>query len=97
MQPALSPISTGSPLQENWMVQEDLCNGILDQTISEQEMIEPASIHQTGIRKPFHRNQYPSLDKIDQLIQQATTEEEIRELKHQKRIMKNRQATYVLS
>lgn len=50
-----------------------------------------------GIRKKNARFEIPperSLLNIDQLIAQSTNEEEIKELKQQKRLLRNRQAAY---
>lgn len=51
-----------------------------------------------GIRKKNARFDIPAernLANIDQLISEATDEEEIKELKQQKRLLRNRQAAYV--
>ena len=48
-----------------------------------------------GIRKKNARFEIPAernLNNIDQLIAQSTDEQEIRELKQQKRLLRNRQA-----
>jgi hypothetical protein len=52
-----------------------------------------------GIRKKNARFEIPAernLTNIDQLIAQSTDEQEIKELKQQKRLLRNRQAAYVL-
>jgi len=51
-----------------------------------------------GIRKKNARFDIPAemnLTNIDQLISQSTDEQEIKELKQQKRLLRNRQAAYV--
>lgn len=51
-----------------------------------------------GIRKKNARFEIPAernLHTIDQLISEATNEDEIKELKQQKRLLRNRQAAYV--
>lgn len=51
-----------------------------------------------GIRKKNARFEIPAernLNNIDQLIAQSTDEQEIKELKQQKRLLRNRQAAYV--
>lgn len=53
-----------------------------------------------GIRKKNARFEIPAernLTNIDQLIAQSTDEQEIKELKQQKRLLRNRQAAYVLA
>jgi len=50
-----------------------------------------------GIRKKNARFDIPAernLNNIDQLIAQSTDEQEIKELKQQKRLLRNRQAAY---
>lgn len=58
----------------------------------------PLSTHFVGIRKKSARIEIPAertLSNIDQLIAQSTNEDEIKELKQQKRLLRNRQAAYV--
>lgn len=60
----------------------------------------PMSLRRDGIRKKNARFEIPAertLSNIDQLISQSTNEEEIKELKQQKRLLRNRQAAYVSS
>ncbi|PZC93745.1 hypothetical protein A1F95_07080 [Pyrenophora tritici-repentis] len=45
---------------------------------------------------PVHQNVQRNLFNIDHLIQSCTNEEELKELKQQKRLLRNRQAAYVL-
>lgn len=55
----------------------------------------PLTIRRDGIRKKNARFEIPAertLSNIDQLINQSTNEEEIKELKQQKRLLRNRQA-----
>ncbi|RHZ59468.1 hypothetical protein CDV55_101897 [Aspergillus turcosus] len=55
----------------------------------------PLSVRRDGIRKKNARFEIPAertLSNIDQLINQSTNEEEIKELKQQKRLLRNRQA-----
>ncbi|KAE8352004.1 hypothetical protein BDV28DRAFT_9343 [Aspergillus coremiiformis] len=55
----------------------------------------PLSVRRDGIRKKNARFEIPAertLSNIDQLIAQSTNEEEIKELKQQKRLLRNRQA-----
>lgn len=55
----------------------------------------PLSIRRDGIRKKNARFEIPAertLSNIDHLIGQSTNEEEIKELKQQKRLLRNRQA-----
>ncbi|PWY89264.1 hypothetical protein BO70DRAFT_385335 [Aspergillus heteromorphus CBS 117.55] len=55
----------------------------------------PLSIRRDGIRKKNARFEIPAertLSNIDQLISQSSNEEEIKELKQQKRLLRNRQA-----
>ena len=59
----------------------------------------PGYLRRDGIRKKNARFEIPaerSLINIDQLIQEAQDEDEIKELKQQKRLLRNRQAAYVL-
>jgi hypothetical protein len=56
-------------------------------------------LRRDGIRKKNARFDIPAernLLNIDQLISQSTDEQEIKELKQQKRLLRNRQAAYVL-
>ncbi|KAH8429869.1 putative bZIP transcription factor [Aspergillus melleus] len=55
----------------------------------------PLSVRRDGIRKKNARFEIPAertLSNIDQLISQSSNEEEIKELKQQKRLLRNRQA-----
>lgn len=55
----------------------------------------PITVRRDGIRKKNARFEIPAertLSNIDQLIAQSTNEEEIKELKQQKRLLRNRQA-----
>ncbi|KAJ5547218.1 hypothetical protein N7494_004803 [Penicillium frequentans] len=55
----------------------------------------PLTIRRDGIRKKNARFEIPAertLSNIDQLINQSTNEDEIKELKQQKRLLRNRQA-----
>lgn len=55
----------------------------------------PMSVRRDGVRKKNARFEIPAertLSNIDQLISQSTNEEEIKELKQQKRLLRNRQA-----
>lgn len=55
----------------------------------------PLSMRRDGIRKKNARFEIPAertLSNIDHLISQSTNEEEIKELKQQKRLLRNRQA-----
>ncbi|KAL4890604.1 hypothetical protein BDV59DRAFT_92072 [Aspergillus ambiguus] len=55
----------------------------------------PLSMRRDGIRKKNARFEIPAertLSNIDQLISQSTNEDEIKELKQQKRLLRNRQA-----
>ncbi|KAL4902638.1 hypothetical protein BDW74DRAFT_169499 [Aspergillus multicolor] len=55
----------------------------------------PLSVRRDGIRKKNARFEIPAertLNNIDHLINQSTNEEEIKELKQQKRLLRNRQA-----
>ncbi|KAL5001661.1 hypothetical protein BDV10DRAFT_148066 [Aspergillus recurvatus] len=55
----------------------------------------PLSVRRDGIRKKNARFEIPAertLSNIDHLIAQSTNEEEIKELKQQKRLLRNRQA-----
>lgn len=55
-------------------------------------------LRRDGIRKKNARFDIPAertLSNIDQLIAQSTNEDEIKELKQQKRLLRNRQAAYV--
>lgn len=57
-------------------------------------------LRRDGIRKKNARFEIPAertLNNIDQLIAQSSNEDEIKELKQQKRLLRNRQAAYVLS
>jgi len=58
----------------------------------------PITVRRDGIRKKNARFEIPAertLSNIDQLIAQSTNEEEIKELKQQKRLLRNRQAALV--
>jgi hypothetical protein len=53
------------------------------------------TLRRDGIRKKNARFEIPAertLSNIDQLISQSTNEEEVKELKQQKRLLRNRQA-----
>lgn len=55
----------------------------------------PLHVRRDGIRKKNARFEIPAertLSNIDQLIAQSTNEDEIKELKQQKRLLRNRQA-----
>jgi hypothetical protein len=55
----------------------------------------PLTLRRDGIRKKNARFEIPAertLSNIDQLISQSTNEEEVKELKQQKRLLRNRQA-----
>ncbi|KAJ5157794.1 uncharacterized protein N7482_008894 [Penicillium canariense] len=55
----------------------------------------PLTVRRDGIRKKNARFEIPAertLSNIDQLISQSTNEEEVKELKQQKRLLRNRQA-----
>lgn len=55
----------------------------------------PMTVRRDGIRKKNARFEIPAertLSNIDQLISQSTNEEDIKELKQQKRLLRNRQA-----
>jgi hypothetical protein len=55
-------------------------------------------LRRDGIRKKNARFDIPAertLSNIDQLIAQSTNDDEIKELKQQKRLLRNRQAAYV--
>jgi hypothetical protein len=55
----------------------------------------PLTLRRDGIRKKNARFEIPAertLSNIDHLISQSSNEEEIKELKQQKRLLRNRQA-----
>ncbi len=63
---------------------------------SPSRVMSPASyLRREGVRKKNHKMEIPrgrSLDNIDMLIQKSTDDDEIKELKQQKRLLRNRQA-----
>jgi len=88
-----------SPQKDHWISQE-----LKNQAMVQVKRNRPASPHMRthsdlrrgdGIRKKNARFEIPSernLGNIDQLISQSTDEQEIKELKQQKRLLRNRQA-----
>jgi hypothetical protein len=55
----------------------------------------PLTLRRDGIRKKNARFEIPAertLSNIDHLISQSSNEEEVKELKQQKRLLRNRQA-----
>ncbi|OJJ46120.1 hypothetical protein ASPZODRAFT_66999 [Penicilliopsis zonata CBS 506.65] len=89
---AMSPQSS-----QGWMpASTDLADGVGRPTKSPSyRNSSPLSLRRDGIRKKNARFEIPAertLSNIDQLINQSTNEEEIKELKQQKRLLRNRQA-----
>ncbi|KAK3996529.1 bZIP transcription factor 49 [Cladorrhinum sp. PSN332] len=85
-----------SPQKDLWMSQ-DLKNQALKRPQPASPMIRSHNEMRRGdgIRKKNARFEIPAernLNNIDQLIAQSTDEQEIRELKQQKRLLRNRQA-----
>lgn len=105
MQPAAgAPLSVSPPPQSNkeWMAlaEQDLDTGRLPKRIrqnSPPRPLTPGFARRDGVRKKNARFEIPegrNLQNIDRLISQATDEDDIKELKQQKRLLRNRQAAY---
>lgn len=88
---AMSPQSS-----QGWMpAPMDLADAAARAKGSSYRNGSPLTVRRDGIRKKNARFEIPAertLSNIDQLISQSTNEEEIKELKQQKRLLRNRQA-----
>ena len=88
---AMSPQSS-----QGWMpAPMDLADTVSQPKSSSYHSGSPLTMRRDGIRKKNARFEIPAertLSNIDQLISQSTNEEEIKELKQQKRLLRNRQA-----
>ena len=86
-----------SPQKEHWMSQELKNQAMAKRNRPSSPLIRSHNELRRGdgIRKKNARFEIPSernLGNIDQLISQSTDEQEIKELKQQKRLLRNRQA-----
>ncbi|KAK1758217.1 bZIP transcription factor 49 [Echria macrotheca] len=86
-----------SPQKDHWMSQELKNQAMAKRTRPASPLIRSHNDLRRGdgIRKKNARFEIPSernLSNIDQLISQSTDEQEIKELKQQKRLLRNRQA-----
>lgn len=88
---AMSPQSS-----QGWMpAPMDLADAAAAAKSSAYRNGSPLTLRRDGIRKKNARFEIPAertLSNIDQLISQSTNEEEVKELKQQKRLLRNRQA-----
>lgn len=88
---AMSPQSS-----QGWMpAPMDLADAAAAAKASAYRNGSPLTLRRDGIRKKNARFEIPAertLSNIDQLISQSTNEEEVKELKQQKRLLRNRQA-----
>lgn len=88
---AMSPQSS-----QGWMpAPMDLADAAAKAKASAYRNGSPLTLRRDGIRKKNARFEIPAertLSNIDQLISQSTNEEEVKELKQQKRLLRNRQA-----
>jgi hypothetical protein len=98
------PASPGGPGNE-WMgvaERDNIAHNRVPKRIrqsSPPRSLSPGIMRRDGVRKKNARFEIPperSLLTIDTLIANSTNEEEIKELKQQKRLLRNRQAAYVL-
>ncbi|KAL2138132.1 hypothetical protein VTI28DRAFT_7397 [Corynascus sepedonium] len=94
-QPAPQSIPT-SPQKDGWMTQDLKAQGMKRPRPSSPLIRSHNELRRgDGIRKKNARFDIPAernLSNIDQLIAQSTDEQEIKELKQQKRLLRNRQA-----
>jgi hypothetical protein len=88
--------------QKEWSVAEEMANRSMPKRMRPHSPTLRSHPDMTrrgdGIRKKNARFDIPAernLTNIDQLISQSTDEQEIKELKQQKRLLRNRQAAYV--
>lgn len=88
---AMSPQSS-----QGWMpAPMDLADAAAQSKSTSFRNGSPLTVRRDGIRKKNARFEIPAertLSNIDHLISQSTNEEEIKELKQQKRLLRNRQA-----
>lgn len=98
-----TPLST-SPDKWNPINRSDMESQPLSKRLRHHSPSRPFSpgafTRRDGIRKKNARFEIPAernLHTIDQLIQEASNEDEVKELKQQKRLLRNRQAAYVYS
>jgi hypothetical protein len=88
---AMSPQSS-----QGWMpAPMDLADAAAAAKSSAYRNGSPLTLRRDGIRKKNARFEIPAertLGNIDQLISQSTNEDEVKELKQQKRLLRNRQA-----
>lgn len=88
---AMSPQSS-----QGWMpAPMDLADAAAQAKSSAYRNGSPLTLRRDGIRKKNARFEIPAertLSNIDTLINQSTNEEEVKELKQQKRLLRNRQA-----
>lgn len=88
---AMSPQSS-----QGWMpAPMDLADAAAAAKSSSYRNGSPLTLRRDGIRKKNARFEIPAertLSNIDHLISQSTNEEEVKELKQQKRLLRNRQA-----
>ena len=88
---AMSPQSS-----QGWMpASADMLDASAQPTSPTYRHDSPLSARRDGVRKKNARFEIPAertLGNIDQLISQSTNEDEVKELKQQKRLLRNRQA-----
>ncbi|KAJ5114456.1 hypothetical protein NUU61_000215 [Penicillium alfredii] len=93
----MNPMSYRGGMAQGWMpAPMDLADAAAQSTKSPTYRNgSPLMVRRDGIRKKNARFEIPAertLSNIDHLINQSTNEEEIKELKQQKRLLRNRQA-----
>jgi hypothetical protein len=104
----VTPLDTSPPPQSGMdfmaMVEQDMDTGRLPKRVrqnSPQRSMTPGmASRRDGVRKKNARFDIPegrNINNIDDLINQANTEEEVKDLKQQKRLLRNRQAAYAPS
>ncbi|KAJ5085281.1 hypothetical protein N7532_010052 [Penicillium argentinense] len=95
---ANAPFSGGAvgPSSQGWMpAPMDLADAAAQAKSASYRNGSPLTVRRDGIRKKNARFEIPAertLSNIDQLISQSSNDEEIKELKQQKRLLRNRQA-----
>jgi hypothetical protein len=99
-----TPLPTSPPPGKEWMAmaeQDNLDAHRIPKRIrqnSPPRSLSPGFPRREGVRKKNARFEIPperSLANIDQLISQCENEDDVKELKQQKRLLRNRQAAYV--
>ncbi|KAJ6783560.1 hypothetical protein PWT90_10617 [Aphanocladium album] len=84
----------GSP-KNDWSATSQSMNQTPTAAVDGDQLASPGDLRRDGVRKRNARFEIPAdhnLNNIDQLIAESTNEMEIKELKQQKRLLRNRQA-----